>query len=91
MDQTSKKEGHCDIIAHTVLLYVLFCLTYMHCTLYILHIVYISCFPVSDVEVSPSTSVHALVQTYTFKYSLTSVHILAFTSHHTVTKLLSLA
>jgi len=36
MDPTSKKEGHCDIIAHTVLLY----LTYMYCALYILYILY---------------------------------------------------
>ena len=55
MDPTSKKEGHCDIIAHTVILYVLFCLTYMYCTLYILHILYtvhivhVPCFPVSDI------------------------------------------
>ena len=28
----------CDITAHTVILYVLFCLTYMYCTLYILYI-----------------------------------------------------
>ena len=27
----------CDITAHTVLLYVLFCLTYMYCTLYHRH------------------------------------------------------
>ena len=32
MDPTSKKEGHCDITAQTVLLDVLFCLTYMYCT-----------------------------------------------------------
>jgi hypothetical protein len=54
MDPTSKKEGHCD---------VLFYLTYMYCTLYLLyilhtvHIVHVPCFPVSDVEVSSSTSV----------------------------------
>ena len=65
MDPTSKKEGHCDITAHTVLLYVLLCLTYMYCTLYALyllhtvHIVHVPFFPVSDVEVSPSTSVHS--------------------------------
>ena len=64
MDPTSKKEGHCDITAHTVLLYVLFCLIYMYCTLYVLyilhtvHIVHVPCFPVSDVEASSSTSVH---------------------------------
>ena len=40
MDPTSKKEGHCDLIAHTVLLYVLFCLTYMYCTLYVLYILH---------------------------------------------------
>ena len=67
MDPNSKKEGHCDITAHTVLLYVLFCLIYMYCTLYvlyILHTVHVPCFPVSDVEVSSSTSVRALVQIY---------------------------
>ena len=59
----------CDITAHTVLLYVLLCLTYVYytlCILYILytvHIVHVPCFPVSDVEVSPSTSVHTLVHT----------------------------
>ena len=30
----------CDITAHTVLLYVLFCLIYMYCTLYVLYILY---------------------------------------------------
>jgi len=30
----------CDITSHTVLLYVLFCLTYMYCTLYILYMLY---------------------------------------------------
>jgi hypothetical protein len=41
----------CDIAARTVLLYVLLCLTYMYCTLYILyilhtvHIVHVSQFP----------------------------------------------
>ena len=52
----------CDITAHTVLLYVLFCLIYMYCTLYVLYILYtvhtVPCFPVSDVEVSSSLSVH---------------------------------
>jgi hypothetical protein len=37
MDPTSKKEGHCDLIACTALLYVLFCLIYMYCPLYVLH------------------------------------------------------
>ena len=36
----SNKEGHCDITAHTVLLYVLFCLIYMYSTLYVLYILY---------------------------------------------------
>ena len=54
-----------DITAHTVLLYVLFCLTYMYSTLYVLyilhtvHTVHVPCFPVSDVEVPSSTSVHS--------------------------------
>ena len=34
MDPTSKKEEHWEITAHTVLLYVLFCITY--CTYYTL-------------------------------------------------------
>ncbi len=49
---TSKKEGHCDIRARTVLLYVLICLTCMYCTcIYcILYILYMfPCFPVSHV------------------------------------------
>ena len=56
----------CDITAHTVLLYVLFCLIYMYCTMYILyilytvHIVHVPCFPV---EVLSSISVHTLVHT----------------------------
>jgi hypothetical protein len=59
----------CDIAARTVLLYVLLCLTYMYCTLYILyilhtvHIVHVSLFPsfpcLSDVEASSSTYVRA--------------------------------
>ena len=65
----------CFVTAHTVLLYVLFCLIYTYCTLYVLyiphtvHIVHVPCFPVSDVEVSSSTSVH---HTYSHlsKYSL---------------------
>jgi hypothetical protein len=60
----------CDITAHTVLLYVLFCLTYMYCTLYVLyilhtvHTVHVPCFLVSDVEVSSSTSVHSHMFTW---------------------------
>ena len=30
----------CDITAHTVILYVLFCLIYMYCTLYVLYILH---------------------------------------------------
>ena len=52
IDPTSKKEGHCDLIANTELLYVLR-------ILHTVHIVHVPCFPVSDVEVSYSTSVHA--------------------------------
>jgi hypothetical protein len=72
IDPTSKKEGHCDITARTVLLYVLFCLIYMYCPLYVLyilhtvHTVHVPCFPFSDVEVSSSTSVHTLVHTSKF-------------------------
>jgi hypothetical protein len=61
--------SQCDIAARTVLLYVLLCLTYMYCTLYILyilhtvHIVHVFQFPMFacllDVEASSSTSVHA--------------------------------
>ena len=67
---------YCDITAHTVLLYLLFCLIYMYCTLYVLYILYtvhtvhVPCFPVSDVEVSPSTSVHTLVHLYTISIHL---------------------
>ena len=53
MDDLAVAEAKlaCDITAHTVLLYVLFCLIYMYCTLYILyilhtvHIVHVPCFP----------------------------------------------
>jgi len=41
--------------------------------LHTVHIVHVPSFPVSDVEVSPSTSVHTLVHTYT------SIHISVFT------------
>ncbi len=69
----------CDITAHTVLLYVLFCLTYMYCTLYhrhryIVHIVHVPCFPVSDVEVSSSTSVH-----HTYSHFIKYSHLYLFT------------
>jgi len=62
IDPTSKKEGHCDLLAHTVQLYVLFCLTNMYCTLYVLNTVHTKhtpYFPLFDVEVSPSTSVYS--------------------------------
>ena len=74
---------NCDLIAHTVLLYVLFCLIYMYCTLYVLyilhnvHTVHVPCFPVSDVEVSSSTSVHHTCS-HLSKYSHTSVHLVTF-------------
>jgi hypothetical protein len=83
MDPTLKKEGHCDLITHTVLLYILFCLTYMFCKLYVLyilhtiHIVHVPCFPVSDVEVSSSTTVHTLV--HTLVLSLSHIHRVTFT------------
>ena len=88
IDPTSKKEGHCDITARTVLLYVLFCLTYMYCTLctlyhwhiYIVRTIHVPCFPVSDVEVSSSTSVHTLV--HTSKYSLTTSKFTCVFTHH---------
>ena len=34
------KKEQCDITAHTVLLYALFCLIYMYCTLYVLYILH---------------------------------------------------
>ena len=40
----------CDLIAHTVLLYVLFCRTYMYCTLYIL---YIEPYSLERVDITP--------------------------------------
>lgn len=88
MDPTSKKWGHCDITAHTVLLYVLFCLTYMYCTLYVLyilhtvHTVHVPCFPVSDVEVSSSTSVRALVHTLYIQVFTLSHCFTALNKHH---------
>ena len=45
-------QHHCDITTHTVLLYVLFCLTHMYRTYR-----YITCFPCFPVEVSSSTYV----------------------------------
>ena len=46
--------GYCDITAHTVLLYVLFCLTHMYRNRYT-HTVTSHVFPVSLVEVTSST------------------------------------
>ena len=43
MHPTSKKGGHCDITAHTILLYVLLCLTHMYRTYCTLYILYITC------------------------------------------------
>jgi hypothetical protein len=66
MDNVSVPREECDITARTVLLYVLFCLICMYCPLSVLHTVHtvhVPCFPVSDVEVSSSTSVHTLVHT----------------------------
>jgi hypothetical protein len=45
---------------------------------YIVRIVHISCFPVSDVEISSSTSVHPLF-TLILVHTLSSIHILVFT------------
>jgi len=74
----------CDIAARTVLLYVLLCLTYMYCTLYILyilhsvHIVHVSLFPyfpcLTDVEASSSTSVHSCS-----RFILIHIHKCTFT------------
>ncbi len=58
---------HIPFYSARTILFHLHILYTVHCTLYILHIlytvyiVYVPCFPVSDVEVSPSTSVRALV------------------------------
>jgi len=78
---------YCDLIAHTVLLYVLFCLTNMCCTLYALyrshtvHSIHALYFPVSDDEVSPSTSVHS--QLFVFhSVSFTSWLPHLLTKHH---------
>ena len=83
-------KNWCDITAHTVLLYVLFCLIYMYCTLYVpyilhtVHKVHVPCFPVSDVEVSSSASVHhtCLHSIYKFTYisSLSLIHLVSFTT-----------
>ena len=83
MDPTSKKEGHCDITAHTVLLYVLFCLTCMYCTLYHRHrysVRTIAC------SLFPSAYIFALrhhmfwPDSHLFMYSYTSVHIASIVS-----------
>jgi len=64
-----EKWGHCDNTVrteHSYALYVLYNLTYMYCTLYLLyklyivHTVQVPSFPVSDVEVSSSTSVQTM-------------------------------
>jgi hypothetical protein len=47
--------------------------------LHTVHTVHVPCFPVSDVEVSSSTSVHTLVLTYKF----TCVFTYHSCSHHT--------
>ena len=60
IDPTSKRRG--TVTSQ----HVLFCLIFMYCPLYVLyilhtvHTVHVPCFPVSDVEVSSSTSVHTL-------------------------------
>ena len=81
MDPTSKKEGHCDITAHTVLLYVLFCLIYMYCTLYVLYTVltvYIPCFLVHiylHFVITCSDLTHT-----SHLYSHISIHLVSFIS-----------
>ena len=80
--QRRKKEGHCDITAHTVLLYVLFCLTYMYCTLYHRHryivpTIHVPCFLVL-------IYLHFVITcsdlTHTYISSHTSVHLVSFTT-----------
>ena len=73
----------CDITAHTVLLYVLFCLTYMYCTLYTvrtIHCTYCvhSLFPRADISalrhlMSVRVHSHSLV---IHLHSLSDFHIL---------------
>ena len=72
----SKLAPRCDITAHTVLLYVLFCLIYMYCTLYVLyilhtvHIVHVPCFIFNIC----SPHLFTLYHVFTYKCSLSVIH-----------------
>ena len=78
-------QTHCDITAHTVLMYVLFCLTYMYHTLYVLYILhtvhtvhvpmfvrYSTCSHVCPVHVPMFVRASSLTFTY--------IHLVTFTS-----------
>ena len=69
--QPRKKEGHCT--------YCTTVRTTLSNVLYTVHIVHVPCFPVSDVEVSPSTSVRALVHIYKCSLTHFSVSLAHFT------------
>ena len=82
MDPASKKEGHCDITAHTVLLYVLFCLTYMYCTLYhrhrcIVRTIHVPCFLVL-------IYLHFVITCSDLTHTLSCIHIQVFTECHSL-------
>ena len=93
-----------DMEVHVTSQHVLYYCTYysvsftctVHCTYYIyrtLYTVHVPCFPVSDVEVSSSTSVHTLVHLYEHNCISSLVHSL-ITCVHTafiLTKLFSSA
>ena len=74
---TSLFPKYCDITAHTVLLYVLFCLTHMYRTYCTSHVS-----PVSHVEVSSSTYVlseseHILSDTCSYIFTSHSDHLIS--------------
>ena len=80
---------HCDITAHTVLLYVLFCLTYMYCTLYVLyiphtvHTVHVPCFPVSLFPMLRFHLQHLFTLLFTQLYKFTCAFTYHLCSHRT--------
>ena len=69
----------CDLIAHTVLLYVLFCLIYMYCTLYVLYMLHtvhiVQCWGFIFIICSPL--LFTLRYLFTYKCSLS-----VLTKHH---------
>ncbi len=74
----SLKLYHCDITAHTVLLYVLFCLIYMYCTLYILYILYTVHTVHVPCSLFPMLRFH-LQHLFTLLFTLRIVHFVTFT------------